>query len=52
MLNVTICKTWVTCVWALLDHSLHFSLYFKIFDDFSWKGKGVVKTALEVLISS
>lgn len=33
MLNVNICKIWVACVWALLDHFLHLSLHFKIFRD-------------------
>ena len=35
MLNVSICKTWVTCEGILLDPFLYFSLYLKIFDDCS-----------------
>lgn len=45
MLNLNICKIWVNCVWVLFYHFLHFSLYFKIFHDFCWRG--VPGTVLE-----
>ena len=35
VLNVNICKTWVTCDGVLLDPFMFFSLYCKIFDDCS-----------------
>lgn len=38
VLNVNICKTWVTCDGVLLDPFMSFSLYFKIFDDCSRRG--------------
>lgn len=45
MLNLNICKIWVNCVWALFYNFLHFSLHFKIFHDFCWRG--VPGTVLE-----